>query len=84
MPGAIIAHGVLVVSSHSKKVQHPTGGVIRQVLIQNGSLVQAGDILITLDDTITRANLSLIDKGLTELTIKRARLIAERDSAAWN
>jgi len=80
--GAVIAHGVLVVSSHSKKVQHPTGGVIRQVLVQNGSVVRAGDPLITLDDTITRANFSLADKGLTELTIKRARLIAERDGAA--
>jgi HlyD family secretion protein len=79
--GAVIAHGVLVASSHSKKVQHPTGGVIRRVAVRNGSVVQAGDNLITLDDTIARANLSLIDKGLTELTVKRARLIAERDGA---
>jgi len=80
--GAIIAHGILVVSSHAKKVQHPSGGVIRQVFVKDGSLVRAGDPLITLDDTITRANVSLINKGLTELTIKRARLIAERDGAA--
>jgi HlyD family secretion protein len=79
--GAIIAHGALVVNSHSKKIQHPSGGVIRRVYIQNGSVVKAGEVLITLDDTLTRANLSLIDKGLTELVVKRTRLIAERDGA---
>lgn len=77
--GAVIAHGAMVVNSHSKKVQHPTGGVVRRVLVQNGSIVQAGNVLITLDDTTTRANLSLIDKALTELVVKRARLITERD-----
>jgi HlyD family secretion protein len=43
--------------------------------------VKAGDILIRLDETVTRANLAIVTKGLTELYARKARLAAERDGA---
>jgi HlyD family secretion protein len=77
--GALIAQGSVVVDSNVKKVQHPTGGVVGKLSVQDGDRVKAGDILVQLDDTITRANLAIVTKGLDELAARKARLEAERD-----
>src|SRR5262245_6718849 len=58
--GAVLAGGVVVVESEVKKVQHPTGGVVAEIMVNNGSHVKAGDLLMRLDETITRSNLQLI------------------------
>ncbi|HKM88580.1 MAG TPA: HlyD family type I secretion periplasmic adaptor subunit, partial [Xanthobacteraceae bacterium] len=79
--GALIAQGTVVVDSNIKKVQHPTGGVVGEVRVHDGDRVKAGDILIQLDETVTRANLAIVTKGLTELYARKARLAAERDGA---
>ncbi len=75
--GAVIAQGLLVVDSSVKKVQHPTGGVVGEVRVRDGDRVKAGDILVRLDDTQTRANLAIIAKGLDEYTARQARDEAE-------
>ena len=79
--GALIAPGTIVVESNVKKVQHPTGGVVGQLLVRDGDRVKAGDLLVRLDDTIMRANLAIVTKALTELNARKARLEAERDGA---
>lgn len=77
--GAVIAQGLLVVDSNVKKVQHPTGGVVGELRVKDGDRVKAGDIVIRLDDTQTRANLAIVTKGLDEFAARRAREEAERD-----
>ena len=77
--GALIAQGSIVVDSNVKKVQHPTGGVVGKLFVQDGDRVKAGQILVQLDDTVTRANLAIVTKGLDELAARKARLEAERD-----
>ena len=77
--GAVIASGVVVVESSVKKVQHPTGGVVGQILVKNGDLVNAGDVVMRLDETVTRANLQLIERQLDEVAVRGARFDAERD-----
>ena len=79
--GALIAQGSLVVDFNVKKVQHPTGGVVGEVRVHDGDWVKAGDILIRLDETVTRANLAIVTKGLAGLYARKARLAAERDGA---
>ena len=79
--GALIAQGSVVVDSNVKKVQHPTGGVVGEVRAHDGDRVKAGDILVRLDETVTRANLAIVTKGLNELYARKARLGAERDGA---
>ena len=80
--GAVIAPGQLVVASDVKKVQHPTGGVVGQLLVREGDRVKAGDVLIRLDATQTRANLDIVLKALDELNARGAREEAERDGTA--
>ncbi len=79
LSGALIAQGTIVVDSNIKKVQHPTGGVVGEVRVHDGDRVKAGDILIRLDETVTRANLAIVTKSLIELYARQARLGAERD-----
>jgi HlyD family secretion protein len=81
LAGAIVAAGSLVVESNVKKVQHPTGGIVDQLLVQDGSRVQAGDLLIRLDETAAQANVAMVHKSLAELYARRARLEAERDGS---
>lgn len=81
LSGAVVAAGNLVVASSVKKVQHPGGGVIGQLLVRDGDAVGAGQLLIRFDETVTRANLAVIDSSLIELYARMARLMAERDGA---
>lgn len=79
LAGAVLAPGTVVVASNVKKVQHPSGGVVGQIFVKNGDHVKAGDILVRLDETVTRAQLQIITKQMDELFGRQARLRAERD-----
>jgi HlyD family secretion protein len=77
--GAVIAPGQLVIDSSAKKVQHQTGGIVGEIRVREGSRVQAGDVLVRLDETVLAANLGVISRGLDEMLARQARLTAERD-----
>jgi HlyD family secretion protein len=81
LSGAVVTSGTLVVDSNVKKVQHQTGGTVSELRIRDGGRVQAGDIVVRLDETVTRANLAIVLKSLDELAARQARLEAERDGA---
>ena len=80
--GAVVAPGSLVVDSNVKKVQHPTGGIVGELRVRDGDHVRAGDIVVRLDETVTRANLAIVTKTLDELMARKASLEAERDGWA--
>jgi HlyD family secretion protein len=80
--GAVVASGSLVVESEVKKVQHLTGGVVRELLVNNGDRVSAGDVVIRLDETVTQASLAIVQKALNEATARQARLRAEQEDAS--
>jgi membrane fusion protein, type I secretion system len=79
LSGAVIGPGTLVVESNVKKIQHPTGGIVGEILVKEGSAVEAGQLLVRLDETVTRASLGIVRSQLDELTARQARLDAERD-----
>ena len=79
LSGAVIASGSLVVERHVKKVQHLAGGIVSEINVTDGREVKAGDVLLKLDSTATRAELGIITSQLTELSGRKARLSAERD-----
>ena len=76
--GALIAPGQIVVESNVKKVQHPTGGVVGELLAHDGDLVKAGQVVVRLDDTVTKASLAIVTKNLDGLWARAARLQAEQ------
>ena len=79
LAGAVVAPGILVVDTSLKKVQHPTGGVIAELNVRDGSEVKAGDTLVRLDDTITRANLAVVTKSMDELTARQLNVRGKND-----
>ncbi|WP_244441167.1 HlyD family type I secretion periplasmic adaptor subunit [Mesorhizobium sp. STM 4661] len=76
--GAVIAPATVVVESSIKKVQHQTGGTVGGIFAQDGDHVQAGDVLVRLDDTVTRSNLQIVSEDLDRANVRLARLEAER------
>ncbi|MCA8867084.1 MAG: HlyD family type I secretion periplasmic adaptor subunit [Rhodobacteraceae bacterium] len=79
--GAIIVPGHLEVKENRQVVQHPSGGVIGEIFVREGSVVKAGDILLRLDDASLKSELAVIDSQYFELIARRGRLEAERDEA---
>ncbi len=77
LAGAVIAPGSVVVEKNVKKVQHSDGGIVAEIKVKNGDRVSAGDVLIRLDDTQIKAELSVVRGQLLELTGRHARLTAE-------
>ena len=81
LDSAAIAPGEIVVKNNRKTVQHLEGGIIGRLFVKEGSRVEAGDILVALDDTRARASLSLVTGQYHAALAREARLIAERDEA---
>lgn len=79
LTGAVIAPGSVTVDQHLKAVQHRDGGIVGEIAVREGDFVQAGQVLLRLDDAQTKAELSIVRSQLVELTARRARLLAERD-----
>lgn len=81
LSGAVVTSGHFVVDSYVKKVQHPTGGVVGEILVKEGQKVEAGQVVMRLDAASTRANLAIITRRLDEALGRYARLEAERDDS---
>jgi HlyD family secretion protein len=75
--GAVMAPGALAVESQVKTVSHPSGGVLSQLLVREGSKVRAGDILMRLDSSVSEVSANLSGASVEELRARRARLEAE-------
>ncbi|MEN2396194.1 HlyD family type I secretion periplasmic adaptor subunit [Pseudomonas halotolerans] len=82
LSGAVIASGVVAVEGSVKTIQHPTGGVVAELLIKEGETVAAGDVLLRLDATLPAASQAIVSKSLNQAWARLARLEAERDNAS--
>jgi len=79
--GAIVSSGKIEVDQNRKIVQHPDGGVVLDIMVEEGDSVTEGEILIKLDDNVIASELTIIEGQLFEMMARRARLEAERDNA---
>ena len=77
--GAVITSGQIEVDRNRQVIQHPDGGVVAEILVDEGDTVTAGDLLIKLDATTLQSELAIVEGQLFELMARRGRLEAERD-----
>ncbi len=77
-----MANGVVKVDGNRKSVQHLDGGIVREMRVKEGDRVKAGDVLIVLDDTQTRAEVQILFEQYVGLRATEARLLAELAHAA--
>lgn len=75
--GAVVSSGKLKVESERQVVQHPEGGVVKEILVKEGDTVLAGDPLIRLDDRLLQADLAIAEGQLFEIMARSGRLTAE-------
>ena len=81
LAGAIVAHGMIEVETNRQAVQHPDGGVVDEVLVREGDVVAADQVLIRLDRNRLTSEISIIESQLFKLMAQRGLYEAERDGA---
>jgi HlyD family type I secretion membrane fusion protein len=81
LDGAALAAGVVSVESNRKTIQHLEGGIVREILVRDGTVVEEGQVLIRLDRTKAESIDDLYRNQLAIQLAQEARLIAERDGA---
>ncbi|MFV0303776.1 MAG: HlyD family type I secretion periplasmic adaptor subunit [Paracoccus sp. (in: a-proteobacteria)] len=79
--GAVVAPGQVEVEQNRQVVQHPDGGVISEILVEEGDTVEAGQPLIRLDGNLLQTELAIVEGQYFEILARRGRLEAERADA---
>jgi HlyD family type I secretion membrane fusion protein len=75
--GAVVANAVVKVDGNRKSIQHLDGGIIKQLRVKEGDRVNAGDILVVLDETQARAEYDVLSQEYMFLRITEIRLWSE-------
>jgi HlyD family type I secretion membrane fusion protein len=75
--GAVMTSGIFVATGQNKIIQHLEGGVIREIAVREGDIVQPNQVLIHLDETAPRAELRRLELRRMRLSAMDARLQAE-------
>ena len=77
--GAVVATGRIEVERNRQVVQHLDGGIVSEILVNEGDTVAEGDILLRLDSSELTSRLVITEGQLFEMMARRGRLQAERD-----
>lgn len=76
------AQGMISIDTKRKTVQHLTGGLVKEVLVREGQLVQEGQLLMRLDEAVARANFEAARQRYVGLRAMESRLQAEQRGAS--
>ena len=82
LDAAVSSSGTVVVSGSRKLVQPLAGGKVSEILVRDGAQVQAGQVLVRLDDTSARAQLDIVRGQWLVAMATQARLEAEQRGRA--
>jgi len=79
-----VASGKVVPSGYTKVVQAEDKGLVSKILVNNGSKVNAGDLLIELDTVISGADVSRLSKEKNHFMLTLRRLTAEAENVPFD
>ena len=79
LDSAALAPGVVTVKNYRKTVQHLEGGIVSEILVTDGQLVEQGQPLLILDNTQSKAELGILMGQYYTTRAMERRLVAERD-----
>jgi membrane fusion protein, epimerase transport system len=74
---AVVGDAVIKVEGNRKSIQHLDGGTVSEILVREGDEVEAGDVVLRLDDTVVLAEVDLLEQQLLTLLATEARMRAE-------
>lgn len=72
--------GTVKVSGNRKEIKHPSGGVITEILVEEGARVREGDVLVRVNPLNTEASLSEAELDYLSSLAEESRLISQRDN----
>ncbi|MCW1400947.1 HlyD family type I secretion periplasmic adaptor subunit [Novosphingobium sp. MW5] len=75
--GAVIASGETGSEARFKSIVHPTGGILSELLVREGQAIQAGQVLMKFETTVTGPGAQYARESMTSLMVRKARLEAE-------
>jgi HlyD family type I secretion membrane fusion protein len=75
--GAVVGNAVVKVDGNRKSVQHLDGGIVKELRVKEGDKVNAGDVLVVLDETQAQAEYDVLSQQYMVLRATEARLLAE-------
>jgi HlyD family type I secretion membrane fusion protein len=78
---AVVASGTFVATGQNKLVQHFEGGIIREIAVKEGDVVEANQVLVRMDDTAAKSKLRRLVLKTYRLLAMKARLQAEMSSS---
>ncbi|MCI5040802.1 MAG: biotin/lipoyl-binding protein, partial [Donghicola eburneus] len=81
LSGAVVASGRIEVDQNRQVVQHLDGGVVAEIAVDEGQMVEKDELLIRLDPTLLQSELAIIEGQLFEVMARRGRLEAEQHQA---
>jgi protease secretion system membrane fusion protein len=73
--------GVVSIDTKRKQVQHLSGGIVKEVLVREGEVVNQDQVLIRLDEAVTKANFESVRQRYLGLNAMQSRLQAEQSGA---
>ena len=74
--------GMIAIDTKRKSVQHLSGGLVKEVLVGEGSIVTEGQVLVRLDEAVARANFESIRQRYLGLRAMEGRLLTEQRGGA--
>lgn len=77
LPAAVISAGVVMTDTPTHRIQHPDGGIVAEVAVSNGDRVEAGAVLIRLDDTEEQALRLKLSRDMVSARLEQARIHAD-------
>lgn len=80
---AVVAPGSVSIESFKRTVQHLEGGIVQELLVEDGDKVEAGDTLVVLSDTQARSQLEIARSQYLINRAMEARLLAEQEGAEF-
>lgn len=72
------AQGLVAIDTKRKAVQHLSGGIVKEVLVHEGSKVTEGEVVARLDDVTAKANFEAIRQRYLGMLAMQGRLLAEQ------
>ena len=74
--------GMVTIDTKRKAIQHLTGGIVKEVLVREGDVVKEGQVLMRLDEAVSKANYESVRQRYLGLSAMQSRLKAEQTGAA--
>ena len=79
--GGVVAQGLVKVDANRRLVTHRDGGTVARVLVREGERVQAGQVLVELEDVRVEASEDMVRAQFAADRLRLARLQAEATGA---